>query len=226
MCGRFTLRTSMSVIAKQFGPANELPLRARYNVAPTQSVPVVRIDEGQRRLTTMHWGLIPSWAKDAKIGYSTINARADTIATKPAFRAAFKKRRCLVVADGYYEWFKQGKAKKPVLYEVDGGAPFAFAGLWEQWWGPDNKDGPPLESCTVVTTDANELASQVHNRMPVILGESDYETWLDPANQDAENLQQLLAPFSADRMTARPVNPIVNNARNEGPECVSPVDGE
>jgi putative SOS response-associated peptidase YedK len=169
----------------------------------------------------MQWGLIPSWAKDTKIGYKMINARADTIATKPSFRAAFKKRRCLVPADGFYEWLRVGKAKRPYLYEVDGGAPFALAGLWEQWWGPDNKDGPPLESFTLITTEANELASQIHDRMPVILDKGDYEAWLDPANQDSDSVQELLVPFPADRMTARPVNPIVNNARNEGPECVA-----
>jgi putative SOS response-associated peptidase YedK len=169
----------------------------------------------------MRWGLIPSWAKDTGIGYSTINARADTLATKPAFRTALKKRRCLVVADGFYEWLKVGKAKQPRLYEVDGGRPFAFAGLWEQWWGPENPNGPPLESCTIITTDANQLARQVHDRMPVILDENDYDAWLDPANQDGESLRYLFEPFPAERMSARPVSTFVNNARHEGPECVA-----
>jgi putative SOS response-associated peptidase YedK len=220
MCGRFTLRTPLGQLVEQFlaEPIPQLQLAIRYNVAPTQSVPVVRLDVGKRQLTTMHWGLIPSWAKDPKIGYSTINARADTVATKPAFRAALKKRRCLVIADGYYEWQKQGSIKQPFLYEVDGGRPFAFAGLWEQWWGADHQAETPLESCTIITTDANDLARQIHDRMPVLLDECDYAAWLDPANTDVANL---LDPLPAERMSVRPVSRFVNNARNEGPECVA-----
>lgn len=226
MCGRFTLRTPQAVLMKQFAAqaAPQLQLALRYNVAPTQQVPVVRMAGDYRELTTMHWGLIPSWAKDSKIAYSTINARADTIATKPAFRTALKKRRCLVVADGYYEWQAQGKLKQPYLYEIDGGRPFAFAGLWEQWWGPgDNpaqKSEAPLESCTIITTEANELASRIHNRMPVLLYENDYAAWLDPTNENGESLRYLFEPFSSEYMTVRPVSTFVNNARNEGPECV------
>jgi putative SOS response-associated peptidase YedK len=221
MCGRFTLRTPLGLLVEQFlaEPAPALQLALRYNVAPTQHVPVVRLDAGRRQLTTMHWGLIPSWAKDPKVGYSTINARADTLAAKPAFRTAFKKRRCLVLADGYYEWLREGKQKLPYLYEVDGGRPFAFAGLWEQWWG-ENREGPPLESCTIVTTSANELARNVHDRMPVILDEADQAAWLDPQQQDAAALAHLFDPFPADRMTIRPVSVYVNNARNEGPQCL------
>ena len=148
-------------------PGTEFALR--YNLAPTQSIPVVRMADGKRQLLAMHWGLIPSWAKDPKIGYSTINARADTVATKPAFRTALKKRRCLVVADGYYEWQAQGKIKQPYLYELDGGKPFAFAGLWEQWLGADHQAAEPLESCTIITTDANPLASKIHNRINPIV---------------------------------------------------------
>jgi putative SOS response-associated peptidase YedK len=224
MCGRFTLRTPAAQIAKQFSAQLALGFEpaVRFNIAPTQTVAVVRIREKNRELAPMRWGLIPSWAKDPKIAYSTINARADTLATKPAFRTAFKKRRCLVVADGFYEWLKQGKVKLPRLYEVDGGRPFAFAGLWEQWWGPDKGDGPPLESCTIITTDANSLARQVHDRMPVILNEGDYTAWLDPENQDGESLRHLLEPFPAERMSVRSVSSYVNNARNEGPDCVGP----
>ena len=201
----------MTVLAKQFlfdlGPLAGEVFRPRYNIAPTQCVAVVRLMDGKRQLAMLHWGLIPR-AKDTKLAYSTINARADTVATKPAFRSAFKKRRCLVMADGYYEWQKDGKAKLPWLYEL--GEPFAFAGLWESWQG--------LESCTIITTDANELASQVHNRMPVILDPADYDGWL--AGEDIP-----LIPFPPERMTARSVSTFVNNARNEGAECVAPREG-
>jgi putative SOS response-associated peptidase YedK len=180
-------------------------------------VPAVRLTTGgKRELVGLRWGLIPSWAKDTKIGQSTCNARADTVATKPAFRSAFKKRRCLVVADGYYEWLKDGKEKQPILYEVDGGKAFAFAGLWEWWPGPEGKD-EPIESCTIITTDANELAREVHDRMPVILDAKDYDAWLEC--RDAP-----LLPFPAERMSARPVNRFVNNARNQGAKCIEPPD--
>ncbi|HEX5104739.1 MAG TPA: SOS response-associated peptidase [Pirellulaceae bacterium] len=225
MCGRYTLRTPMTVLAQQFLFELDASLEGsgpRYNIAPTQDVAAVRIREagGKRELAFFHWGLIPPWAKDAKIAYSTINARADTVAAKPAFRAAFKKRRCLVLADGFYEWQRSGKTKLPFLYEVDGGKPFALAGLWESWRGPEKGDGPPLESCALITTDANELASQIHDRMPVILDAADYDAWLDPENQDRDGLEALLAPFPAERMTARAVSTVVNNARNDGSECV------
>ena len=220
MCGRFNLRTPLTVLAEKFlfdlGPLAKEAFRPRYNIAPTQYIAAVRLDsQGKRQLAMLHWGLIPSWAKDTKIGYSTINARGDTVATKPAFRSAFKKRRCLVLADGFYEWEKTGKVKLPWLYEVDGGKPFAFAGLWE-WWQPAGAE-KSLESCTIVTTDANELASQVHNRMPVILDAEDYDGWL--AGEDIP-----LIPFPPERMTARPISTYVNNARNEGPECIKPRD--
>jgi putative SOS response-associated peptidase YedK len=228
MCGRYTLRTPLNVLAKQF--QFELPdslpeFRPLFNIAPATDAAAVRIGEsGKRELALLHWGLIPSWAKDAKLAYSTINARADSVATKPAFRAAFKRRRCLVLADGFYEWLRQDKTKLPHLYEVDGGKPFAFAGLWESWRGPADHEGPPLESCTLITTDANELAAEIHDRMPVILGAADYATWLDPAIQSAEELQPLLVPFPAQRMTARAVSTYVNNVRNQGPKCVEPVE--
>lgn len=222
MCGRFNLRVPLSVLARQFQFDLEgtPPIAIRYNIAPTQEVAAVRLAEGKRQLALFRWGLIPSWAKDAKIGASTINARADTVATKPAFRAPYKRRRCLVLATGYYEWLRVGKAKQPYLYEVEDGQPFAMAGLWEQWWGTGDKESPPLETCTVITTDANELAAQVHHRMPVILEPVDYDAWLHPESGDAA---YMLAPFPADRMTARAVSTTVNNARNEGPECVAEV---
>ena len=223
MCGRFTLRTPLSVLARQFRFELDeaIAATARYNIAPTQDVLAVRSNEvGRRELVALHWGLIPPWSKDAKLAYSTINARADTIGTKPAFKTAFLKRRCLILADGYYEWRREGKAKLPVLYEVNGGEPFAFAGIWESWRGPPGASGASLESCTIITTGANELAAEVHDRMPVILGENEYDRWLDPTNQRADGLRFLLEPYPADHMTARPVSTFVNNARNEGPNCL------
>jgi putative SOS response-associated peptidase YedK len=173
----------------------------------------VRVDaRGQRQLALLRWGLIPSWAKDAKIGYSTINARADSVASKPVFRSAYKNRRCLLLADGYYEWEREGQAKLPLLYEMAGGEPFAFAGLWETWRPPGND---PVESCTIITTDSNELAGRVHTRMPVILDPADYDGWL--AGEEIP-----LVPFPAERMRVRGVSTHVNNARNEGPECIRP----
>jgi putative SOS response-associated peptidase YedK len=227
MCGRYTLRTPLAVLAKQFQFDLEAAMgdiKPRYNIAPTQTVLALRqIEQGSKReLSKLYWGLVPSWAKDSKMAYGTINARADTVATKPTFRSAFKKRRCLVLADGYYEWKAEGKKKQPFLFEVDGGKPFALAGLWEWWRDPAKPDGPSLESCALITTDPNEVGAIVHDRMPVILDERHYDAWLDPANDDTAKLQKLLATFPAKRMSARPVSTIVNNARNEGPECINP----
>lgn len=199
---------TLTVLAKEFAfdLGRVLPgIEPRYNIGPTQEVAAVRVAEpgGPRRLAMLRWGLIPSWAEDAKIAFSTINARADTAATKPAFRAAFKKRRCLVLADGYFEWEAQGKAKLPWLYEVDSGKPFAFAGLWERWWG-QGEDKPPLETCTILTTEPNELAGVFYDRMPVILDSEDYDALLTGE-------QVPLVAFPADRMSARPVSTFVNN---------------
>jgi len=228
MCGRYTLRTPLNVLLTQFGAELQMPLdfRPRYNIAPTQSVLAVRQTEqgAKRELVALRWGLIPIWAKDTKIGYSTINARGDTIAEKPAFRSAFKKRRCLILADGYFEWLTEGKDKQPFLYEIDAGQPFAFAGLWEYWPGPKGEKAEPIESCSIVTTDANKLASKVHYRMPAILNPNDYATWLDPSIDDRAKLERLIKPFPVKSMTARPVNRIVGNVKNQGPErCGPPV---
>lgn len=222
MCGRFNLRTNLSQLAMTFlaEPSPGMTIVPRFNIAPTQQIVSVVAGPSSRKLTTFRWGLVPSWAKDIKIGFSGINARAETIATKPAFRAAFKKRRCLILTNGYYEWLTEGKAKQPYLYELDHAKPFAFAGLWEQWWGADHEAKEPLETCTIITTAANALASKVHDRMPVILPEERYDEWLDPTNQNAEQLESLLVSYPAEQMTMRPVSTQVNNVRNEGPECI------
>jgi putative SOS response-associated peptidase YedK len=213
MCGRFTLRTPQNVLVTRFMLETTPSLFERYNVAPTQESLVVRAMDGHRQGVFMRWGLIPSWAKDSKIGASLINARAETIAEKPAYRTAFQRRRCLVPADGYYEWKREGKRKLPFLYERKDGAPFALAAVWDSWQG--------METFSVLTTSANELAQEVHDRMPVILSELDYAPWLDD-KVPAADLLPLLTPFPASDMTCRAVSPTVNNARNEGPECITP----
>ena len=212
MCARYTLRTKLNLLLSQFAAETAgLELSPRYNIAPTQQVAVVRLNGERRELVELKWGLIPSWAKDAKIAASLINARADTAAVKPAFRSAFRKRRCLVLADGYYEWLTEGKEKQPFLFEIDGGQPFAFAGLWEIW--RQTPDSPAVETCTILTTEANALAGQIHDRMPVVLEAADYDAWL-------HGREVLLAGLPEARMTMRPVSRFVNNSRHEGRECL------
>jgi putative SOS response-associated peptidase YedK len=218
MCGRFTLRTPAHEIAKQFQLGEVPDLPPRYNIAPTQDVATVRINPKteKREFALLHWGLIPFWAEDPKVGYSTINARAETVATKPAFREAFKKRRCLVVADGFYEWQKTNGRKQPFLIHMKGDQPFAFAGLWERWKRGDKQ----IRSCSIIVTEPNDLVEPIHDRMPVILAPDDYGLWLDPEVEDGKRLQGLLRPFPADEMEAYPISTVVNNPRNEVAECV------
>ena len=227
MCGRFTLRTPAHRLAEAFG-VSELPnLAARYNIAPTQGVAAVRCsDDGARRLAMLRWGLIPSWAREAAIGSRLINARAESVAEKPSFRSAFRKRRCLIAADGFYEWQKvAGGPKQPWLIGRADGEVFAFAGLWESWRDPqgDLLAGTAIETCTIITTDANALVAPIHHRMPVILAPDAWKTWLDPET-GADDLQTLLRPCPADQMATHRVSRIVNNARNEDPACVDRVE--
>jgi len=170
----------------------------------------------------LHWGLIPFWADDPKVGYSTINARAETVATKPAFRQAFAKRRCLIVADGFYEWQKTNGRKQPFFIHMKDDRPFAFAGLWERW----RKNDQEIESCSIVVTEANDVLKPIHDRMPVILSPEDYETWLDPKVEDKKKLQAMLRPFVASEMEAYPISTIVNNPRNDVEKCVERVGEE
>ncbi len=218
MCGRFVRGGDSTDYKEAFGV--DFPVTPpSYNVAPTQSVLAVRLDRSEQpHGVSLRWGLVPSWADDSKIVNSLINARAETVATKPAYRAAFKKRRCLIVADGYYEWKASGKKKQPYLFRLKGGEPFAFAGLWEFW----ERDGEVIESCALITTDPNDLGREVHDRMPVLLGPEAREEWLDPA-VDAGALRELLVPFPAERMEAWPVSPAVNSPRNNGPELTRPL---
>jgi putative SOS response-associated peptidase YedK len=198
---------------------DELPdLPPRYNIAPSQDIAAVRISPKteKRELALLHWGLIPFWADDPKVGYRTINARAETVATKPAFREAFCKRRCLVVADGFYEWKKTNGPKQPYFIHVKGGEPFAFAGLWERW----KREGKETQSCSIIVTDANEVLEPIHDRMPVILSPDDHDIWLDADFEDGKKLQSLLRPFPADEMEAYPVSTLVNNPKNDEEKCL------
>lgn len=220
MCGRFVCSTDKDDFQSRFGFSDPqgILLKPRFNVAPTQLHPVVIIENDQRVLKMMRWGLIPVWAKDEKIGASLINARAETVDTKPSFRTAFKKRRCLVLANGFYEWNREDKKnKRPFYIRLTSCEPFAFAGLWESW-GPDN-----LESFTIITTEANELVAQIHDRMPVILHEKDEGTWLDPDLQDPVKLKALLKPYPADSMEMYEVSTAVNSSKNDEPTFILPL---
>jgi putative SOS response-associated peptidase YedK len=220
MCGRFTLTTSVPALESLFPLFDLAEREPRYNIAPSQPVLAVRAGaDGRPELAQLRWGLIPRWADDPKIGYRLINARAETAATKPAFRAAFRQRRCLVLADGIYEWQKLAGHKQPYYFRLKDGGPFAFAGLWEHW----AKTGPDVESCTLLTTEANDLLRPVHDRMPVILPRAAYERWLGPGDQPLPELQELLRPYPAEEMTGYPVTAHVNNPRHEDPRCIAPA---
>lgn len=225
MCGRFTLTADVNRIQQAFPGVNVPPgVQPRFNVAPNQPVAVIS-NENPNQLDFFVWGLIPSWAKDPEIGNRLINARAETVTEKPAFRSAFRRRRCLVLADGFYEWRADpsGKRKTPMYIRMADGKPFAFAGLWENWQSPD---GSQILSCTILTTEPNTLMKPIHNRMPVILPFEVYDRWLKPGEGDSEELLRLLKPYPEDQMTAFPVSRMVNDPRNESPDCVLPLAEE
>ena len=227
MCGRFTLRTPAHLVAETFRLDDVPLLKPRYNIAPTQPVAAVRLrrsdtSDGSRELVMLRWGLIPFWAEDAKVGYRMINARAETVAKKPAFRQAFARRRCLIVSDGFYEWRKTNGTKQPYFIHLKDDRPFAFAGLWERWKG----DAEPIESCTIIVTDANDLLLPIHDRMPVILSPDQYDLWLDPEFGDAKKLEQMLRPYEGDDLQAYAVSTVVNNPKNDVPTCVEPLERE
>jgi putative SOS response-associated peptidase YedK len=196
MCGRYTLHTSRERLLEHFQLQSRLELVPRFNIAPSQAVPAVRQGEEQRELVMLRWGLIPAWAKEEKSGYRMINARAETVASKPAFRSALRYRRCLLPADGFYEWRAGPRGKQPYYIRLREGDVFAFAGLWEHWEGPDGK---VIESCTIIVTNANEVLRPVHDRMPVILDPADYHRWLDPSCHDPSALTLLLQLYPAER---------------------------
>lgn len=221
MCGRFTLATPPEHLAECFGLSGELPeISPSYNVAPGEEIAAIGAGSaGERRLGSLRWGLVPHWADDPSIGSRMINARAESVAGKPAFRSAFKRRRCLIPADGFYEWRRVGSGpKQPYHVKLTSGSPYAFAGLWESWEGAGEK----IHSCTIITTGANELLAELHHRMPVILAPDIYGAWLD-TSRDTEDLLPLLSPYSSGEMEAYPVGTRVNRPANDDPGCVEPV---
>ena len=220
MCGRYSLTPDMDQMQIRFGfHAGDLSHRPRYNVAPTQEVLTITNDSVENRAQFMRWGLVPFWAKDLSIGQRMINARAETVVEKPSFRKAFQSRRCLILADGFYEWKRDGKGKVPMRIVIKSGDPFGFAGLWETWKSPD---GQLVKSCTIITTTPNAVTEPIHNRMPVILTEDAESLWLDPSNSDISELRELLVPYPANEMEAYEVSTLVNSPKHDVPECVAP----
>jgi putative SOS response-associated peptidase YedK len=223
MCGRYRLSRRKQIIEEHFdtlsGEENWAP---RYNIAPTQPVPVIRQHpkEPNRTLSLMRWGLIPSWAKDMSGAAGMINARSETAATKPAFRDPMKFRRCLVPADEFYEWQKTGKTKQPYCFEVNEGELFAFAGLWDRW---KDQSGQWVTSCSILTTTPNAVTSLVHDRMPVILDPGNYDVWLDPGMNNLEAASEMLKPYDARLMRCYPVSARINHAANDDAECAAPI---
>ncbi|QDU86668.1 Putative SOS response-associated peptidase YedK [Pirellulimonas nuda] len=226
MCGRFTLKTpARDLIAALDLASSDRQLglfEPRWNIAPTQQVPVVRLDGGAREAVAMRWGLIPSWSKEPGKGAPLINARSETVAEKPSFRTALKRRRCLMPADGFYEWQESGGkgAKQPFYIHRKDDGPFAFAALWECWRSKEDPAAAPVESCTLVNTEAVGWMTEIHHRMPVILEPKDFDVWLDPELQEAGPLAPLFAPAEHNELVAQPVSTYVNKATNEGPRCV------
>ena len=219
MCGRYTLKTPAGVLTERFDiEESSTSITSSYNIAPTQQVATVLAENGKRKLEMLHWGLIPSWAMDPEVGNRMINARAETVAEKPSYRKAFQERRCLILADGFYEWQKTDNGKQPFYIRMEDESPFAFAGLWESW-----RNGREIRSCTIITTAPNELAASIHNRMPVILHPEDYDMWLDPDFDEREPLTSLLKPFPAEAMEAYPVSRRVNKPANNDAGVVEPA---
>ena len=221
MCGRFTLQITKEMIAEIFGVPITQDIQPHYNIAPTQQVAVIRTyPDETRHLDFLHWGLIPSWAKDPSIGHKMINARSETAHEKPAFKYAFHHHRCLIPASGFYEWSTDGTKKKPLYIHLKKEIPLAFAGLWDHWKSPA---GDVIESCTILTNSSNTLLKPVHDRMPVILDPKDYGLWLNPRISAIESLKYIFEPYPSDKMEMYPVSDIVNSPRNDTLECIKPL---
>ncbi len=226
VCGRYVTVSSPALLAERFHVTEVRPesLEPSYNVAPRADVPVVAERHGERVLDVVRWGLVPFWAKDPSIGDRMINARAEKLLTSNAFKRAFERKRCIVPADGFYEWQKiEGKRKQPWFIRRRDGEPLAFAGLWETWHDPDaDDDAPPLRTCVIITTEPNELLEPIHDRMPVVLPESQWDTWLDVDNHDVASLRTLFVPIPVDELEAWCVSTLVNKADNDGPDLIEP----
>jgi putative SOS response-associated peptidase YedK len=217
MCGRYALTSPLAVIAERFHLLWMPAIAPHYNIAPSQTIPVVRNTEQGRELALLKWGLIPSWSKDASIGMKLINARGESLGDKPAFRNAYRHRHCLVPADAFYEWKPVAGRKQPYCIRMRDQALFGMAGLWEHWMAPD---GQVVESCTIVTVDANAMVAELHDRMPLILAPADYDAWLGASTKEAA----LPRAVPAEEMVAYPVSPLVSNAKNDVPACLIPID--
>jgi putative SOS response-associated peptidase YedK len=220
MCGRFSNRTSAERIKKEFHVSEAPSVEARYNIAPTQKILGISQESSEREAKTFKWGLVPSWAKDESMGARLINARSETVSEKPAFREAFKRRRLIIPVDGYYEWQKTGGRKQPYYYTMQDERPFGFAGLWDRWKSPE---GEVLETCTILTTEANNKAKEIHDRMPVILHAEDYDLWLGEDIRKLDLLKELLRPYPSTEMIAYPVSTLVNNVRVDRAELIKQV---
>lgn len=222
MCGRFSLATEQSIIEDQFDVLIKEELSLRYNIAPSQNVFVIGSNGQDRIGKYMRWGLVPPWSKDVKIGYKMINARSETIEEKVSFKTPFIKKRCLIISDGFYEWKKNGQEKQPYRFVMKNRRPFAFAGLWECW-----KQGEkPLFTCTILTTEANKVTEDVHDRMPVILRNDDLNMWLDPNFHKVKELKSLLVPFNEESMEAYEVSNLVNSPFHDVKECLEPLNSK
>ncbi|MGZ4107008.1 MAG: SOS response-associated peptidase [Tumebacillaceae bacterium] len=218
MCGRFTLTVTPDQLQLRFDAESlTFEFEPRFNIAPGQPIAAVIADKGQRRIGQLRWGLVPFWAKDEKVGYKMINAKSETVQEKPAFKSPFLRKRCIIPADGFYEWQKTESGKQPMRIVMRDEAIFGLAGLYDTWTAPD---GSKLHTCTILTTRPNELMSPIHDRMPVILRREDEAIWLDREKQDAELLQSLLVPYPQEEMRAYPVHSMVGNVKNEVPECI------
>jgi putative SOS response-associated peptidase YedK len=217
MYGRFTQRQPAAKLKKEFGVEEVSEIEARYNIAPTQDILGVRQMPDCRKMSLLKWGLIPSWAKDSSMGTRLINARSETVTEKPSFREAFKKKRCIIPADGFYEWQRTEGRKQPYFFHMRDDGSFGFAGLWDRW---KNESGEVIESCTILTTEANEVLLPVHDRMPVILHPEDYDLWLDDDLRKVSLREELLRPFPALEMEGYPVSASINSPRNQGTELI------
>jgi len=217
MCGRFAQRSDPKRLAKEFKVAEVPQVEARYNIAPTQEILAVRELADGREMAFFKWGLVPSWAKDTSMGARLINARSETVGEKPAFREAFKQRRCIIPADGFYEWQRTEGRKQPFFFLMRDERPFGFAGLWERWEG---EGGQAIDSCTILTTEANEVLRPVHDRMPVILHPDEYEAWLDTDVRKLDLIKEMLRPYPAEEMTSYQVSTAINSPRSQGAELI------